>query len=157
MLPFLLLLGAALAADHPVIVVRHAERAGGTGNDVPLSVAGQCRAAKLSALLADSGVQAVYSSEAARTRLTAAPLAAKLGLQVAEHPGRDAAGLAAKVREAARAGAVLVVGHSNTVPELVERLGGGKPPSIGEAEFDRLYVVIPDHPAVLLRYAGCPP
>jgi phosphohistidine phosphatase SixA len=150
---------AALAAtaDFPVIVVRHAERAGGTGNDVPLSDAGRCRAARLAALLADAGVKNIYASEAARTRLTAEPLAARLGVTVREQPARDVAALVSAVREAARLGAVLVVGHSNTVPEIVERLGGGKPAPIGEGEFDRLYVLTPGNPAALLHYPGCGP
>lgn len=147
----------AAAADHPVIVVRHAERAGGAGNAVPLSEAGRCRAGKLAAMLADAGVQAIFSSEAARTRETAEPLAGKLGLTVRQHPGGDTPGLLRQVREAARTGAVLVVGHSNTVPEIVAGLGGGTASPLGEAEFDRLYVVTPGSPAALLRYGGCAP
>ena len=39
-------------------------------------------------------------------------------------------------------GIVLVVGHSNTTPALVESLGGDPGPEINEAaEYDRLYVV----------------
>ena len=39
-------------------------------------------------------------------------------------------------------GSHLVVGHSNTVPELVALLGGDGGPPIDEAgEYDRLYVV----------------
>jgi hypothetical protein len=39
-------------------------------------------------------------------------------------------------------GGYLVVGHSNTTPELVEILGGKPGPPIDDAnEYDRLYVV----------------
>jgi hypothetical protein len=38
---------------------------------------------------------------------------------------------------------VLVIGHTNTVPQMVEALGGKLPPAIDDAaEFDRLFVVI---------------
>lgn len=157
LLSWMFLFAGLAAADHAVIVVRHAERAAGSGNEVPLSEAGQCRAEKLAAMLADAGVRTAFSSEAARTRLTAVPLARKLGIEVQAHPGRDTKGLAERVREAARTGAVLVSGHSNTVPEIVEQLGGGKAAPIAETEFDRMYVVVPGSPALLLRYAGCVP
>ena len=54
-------------------------------------------------------------------------------------------------------GRSLVIGHSNTTPELVEQLGGDPGPAIDEAaEYDRLYSVtlLPGEPVatVLLRY-----
>lgn len=157
LLSCIVLFAGLAAADHAVIVVRHAERGPGSGNDVPLSEAGECRAGRLAAMLSGAGVRAAFSSEAARTRLTAEPLARKLGIEVQPHPARDTKGLADRIREAARAGAVLVTGHSNTVPEIVEQLGGGKTAPIAETEFDRMYVVTPGSPALLLRYAGCAP
>jgi hypothetical protein len=55
----------------------------------------------------------------------------------------------------------LVVGHSDTVPEIVKLLGGGNVPPIGDSEYDRLFIVTLTGPkqatVVTLRYAGCAP
>ena len=37
---------------------------------------------------------------------------------------------------------VLVVGHSNTVPELITLLGGPSLPIIDDCEFDNLFVLV---------------
>ena len=74
-------------------------------------------------------------------------------------PQNDIDSLAAKLRAGAAEGTVLVVGHSNTVPAIVERLSGEAPPPIGDSEYDRLFVVtlIGSNQAkvVTLRYPGC--
>jgi hypothetical protein len=36
---------------------------------------------------------------------------------------------------------VLVIGHSNTVPDTINRLGAGSVPVIDDGEFDNLFVV----------------
>jgi hypothetical protein len=41
----------------------------------------------------------------------------------------------------AETGSVLVVGHSNTVPDIVERLGGTRPPAIAETSFGDVWQV----------------
>lgn len=52
-----------------------------------------------------------------------------------------AADLAAEIRTQDRSEAVLVVGHSNTIPELVNVLSGFTVPPITEPEYDRLYMI----------------
>lgn len=42
---------------------------------------------------------------------------------------------------ASSAGSVLIVGHSNTVPELIKALGGDIVPAIDDATYDDLFVV----------------
>ena len=111
-------------------------------DDPGLSDAGKLRAKSLAALLGDAGISAIYTSEVARTQLTVKPLADRLHLEVnRQFP-------AAKQQELAQAilrrldRAVLVAGHSNTVPELIRALGGSSVPPIQDAwEFDNLYVV----------------
>ncbi|HEY2017814.1 MAG TPA: phosphoglycerate mutase family protein [Bryobacteraceae bacterium] len=149
---------APAGSAQTIIVVRHAERAGGTGPEVGLSKAGQLRAQVLAAMLADAGVKHIYTSEVARTQQTAEPLATRLGLHAEVVAANDYDGLIAKLRAGGSAGAALVVGHSNTVPEIVSRLGGGAVPPIEDNEFDRLYVVTLTGAnrasVVLLRYPG---
>ncbi len=48
---------------------------------------------------------------------------------------------------------VLVVGHSDTVPEIIDALGAGKVPEIADIEFDNLYIVDRDRTAQGLRGA----
>jgi phosphohistidine phosphatase SixA len=157
--PFLIAAwSSALAATLPqtVILVRHAERSGGMGTDVGISDAGRCRAEALARMLTDAGIKHIYVSEVARTQQTAQPLANKLRLGPEVVPAKDIDSLVAKVRTG---GVVLVVGHSNTVPEIIKRIGGGTVQPIDDGEYDRMYVVTltdPNHATVVtLHYAGC--
>ncbi|MDQ1921755.1 SixA phosphatase family protein [Massilia pseudoviolaceinigra] len=137
------LLAPGLAAADPTIIylVRHGEKAA-VEKDPELTTQGKARARNIAAILKSTGIAHVYSSTAQRTRQTAQPLATDLGLQVQVYDPAQSANLVAQVKAAG--GTALVVGHSNTVPELV-RLFGGKPGSdIGDDEFDRLYQLIVD-------------
>ena len=60
-----------------------------------------------------------------------------------------AAGLIDKVK--ASDGNVLVVGHSNTVPEIIKSLGVSEPVAIPDDQFDNLFVVIRGARPTLLR------
>lgn len=122
-----------------VYLVRHAEKT--TDKDDPaLTEAGQARAEALADLLADKKLTHIHSSDTKRTRDTAAPLAERLGLEVALYNPRDLPAMAAKLK--ATPGRHLVVGHSNTTPQLTELLGGdGGTPIVEATEYDRLYWV----------------
>lgn len=149
-----------------VYLVRHAEKAPG-GGDVPLAEPeGARRARDLATALADAGVSVVIVSDFRRTYDTAAPLAAELGIAADEILRiTDPAAIAGEIRERWAGGTVLVAGHSNTVPQLIELLGGPPlcpdyfepDPSQGclipDAEYDHLFVLrLPDTgPPTLLR------
>jgi phosphohistidine phosphatase SixA len=120
-------------------LVRHAEKAD-QSEDPPLTEAGRARAEALARMLKDAGVDGVFSSDFERTRDTAAPLARHLGLEVAPYDPNALADLAKTLR--ASPGRYLVVGHSNTTPELAGLLGGEPGPPIPEDEYDRLYVLL---------------
>lgn len=125
------------------LVVRHAEKATGT-SDPPLTEAGRARAGALAEIAADLGVRAIYSTSFRRTLETAGPTSDRLGVPIDTRFGpADSAGLAAYVRESHGGETVLIVGHSNTVPAIVEALGGGEMAPIPETEYGTLYVVHP--------------
>jgi 2,3-bisphosphoglycerate-dependent phosphoglycerate mutase len=156
------LMSAAAAAQQTVIFVRHAERAdGGAGAsnsmtgapaDPSLSEAGAARATRLAALLADAGIKGIYTSEFKRTQETARPLAAKLGLAIEVVPSKDAAGLAAKVKAAHARATVLVIGHSNTIPDLIRAFGGPEV-KIADDEYSGIYILTPSAATLtLIRY-----
>jgi broad specificity phosphatase PhoE len=135
-------------------LVRHAEKSDG-GSDPPLSSAGQARSQQLAELLKDAAIDAIFSTDFHRSRDTAAPLARALGLELRLYDPAELEAFAADLVE--RGGRVLVVGHSNTTPELAQHLGGTPGSEIDEEkEYDRLYILTPRSDGttttVLLRY-----
>ncbi len=130
-------LAVPIKADELVVfLVRHAEKA--TGKDPALTAAGTARALELSKVLADSHITRVYSSDYLRTRLTAAPLVKRLGVELKLYDANNLTGLAEELKS--HPGRYLVVGHSNTTPAMVRHLGGDPGTNINEDEYDRLYI-----------------
>jgi len=141
-----LVFAASHAAAQTVFVVRHAERAdagmaGATSmaTDPELSETGRARAESLGAMLKDAGITTILVTEYKRTQQTAAPLARARGVAAEAVPAKDLDALMAKVKSAA--GNVLIVGHSNTLPGIVKRLGIDTPVTVGDADYDNLFVV----------------
>lgn len=138
---------APTTACTTVIVVRHAEQTDPAATDPPLSEAGTARAKALAVALENSGVQAVYVTQYKRTKDTAAPAVALLHLPVTEVPvdpsklTEHATQLAGRILSEHPGGIVLVVGHSNTVPGIVEALANVKIRAIERTEFDRFIIV----------------
>lgn len=143
-LVLLAMLCAALPsrAQEMVFLVRHAERADRT-RDPALSPKGEGRAHALAALLHDAGVTAIYATELRRTQLTAKPLADARRLPVRVHEADDSAGLVSDIRKHEPHGRVLVVGHSNTVPEIAAALGVREKIALADDEYDALFVIVP--------------
>jgi len=133
-----------------VILVRHAERQS-SGSDPSLTAAGKRRAALLATMFAGAGVTAIFTSGAGRTKQTAAPLAAKVGVAPRQVDDSIAA---ARGQILAGGACVVVVGHSDTVPEFIEALGGPAGVEIDDHEFDRMFVltVTPPAAASLLQF-----
>lgn len=130
----------AQAAEPAVIyVVRHGEKTGNDG-DPDLTAQGRARASNIAAILKKTGIRHVLTSKTARTRQTAAPTAAALGLPVREYDARQPEKMVEELKAAG--GNALVVGHSNTVGKLVSLLGGDPGTAIGDDEYDRLYQLI---------------
>lgn len=126
-----------------IFLVRHAEKdAAVLGPDPPLSAAGLARADRLAHALGKEKIAAIYVTEWQRTQLTAAPLQKRLGDTLRVLRGRDVAAQARRIAKECRGKTALVVGHSNTVPELILALTGKPVPPWRETEFDPLYVVV---------------
>jgi broad specificity phosphatase PhoE len=122
----------------PVYLLRHAEK--GYGTDPNLTPAGQARAEELRRILENVFVAAVYSTDTNRTRQTAQPLAAHKGLTTVIYSDSSVAGTILAHHEEQ---IVVVVGHSNTVPQLITAFGGTTPYSlIPGNEFDNLFLLI---------------
>jgi broad specificity phosphatase PhoE len=129
--------GDAVANSPVVFLVRHAETAPDGTADPPLSALGRARAEALAEHLAAAGIERILASTLRRTGETAAPLAARLGLEVELYDPHDLPAAATAVTT--RNVTTLVVGHSNTTPELAGLLGGEPGAPIAEDEHDRIY------------------
>lgn len=151
LIPLVALLAAAWAPSTApatvVLVVRHAERAPGSG-DPPISEIGRARARALAEIGTAAGVNVVITTQLQRTRQTAEPLVRAMGITpvvIATQPdiAKHAAEIAAAVRQHSGR-TILVVGHSNTVPAIVAALGGPKLPDLCDADYDSLFTVVID-------------
>jgi phosphohistidine phosphatase SixA len=140
----------AFAQDQIFFVVRHAERADAPavpgssqvamkGTDPALSAAGHQRAKRLADALRDAGVAQIVTTEYLRTRQTAAPLAQRLNLQPVTGP-ESVDALVDLLRDERRT--TLVIGHSNTVPQILKGLGVSTNVTLGEQDYDDLFVVV---------------
>src|ERR1700679_3818406 len=129
------------AGSTTVIVIRHAEKDLSVSvTDPPLSQAGQQRAELLARMFGDAQVlghvDAIYVSPALRNRQTAAPLAAQLGIEEAIAPADDPRALARRALHEHHGDRVLIVGNSDTIPEIVAALSGyPNIPEIGAQEY----------------------
>ena len=130
-----------------VYVIRHAEKADDGSADPALTTAGEARARALAERLASVDLAAVYATQFRRTRSTATPAAQAAGLAVTVQPARggqvaeDARALADRIRAEHQGRSVLVVGHSNTVPAILEALTGVSPGVMGDHDYDDLFIV----------------
>ena len=123
--------------------MRHAEKASTPAADPPLTPAGEARARALLAAVREAGVSAVITTQFVRTKSTAAPTAAALGIApevVTASGATHARDVAAAIRKHAGQ-TVLVVGHSNTIPAIIAALGAPEPPPICDEAYDNLYIV----------------
>ena len=143
-----LLSGAATASAQPsvVILVRHAERAKTPPDDPGLTPEGMQRARDLATVLAGTHVGVIVTTQLKRTQLTAAPIAEKTGAKSIIVPTGTrevhADSVAAAVRRVAAGEAVLVVGHSNTIPAIIAALGGPQLPDLCDAQYSNLFVLV---------------
>jgi phosphohistidine phosphatase SixA len=142
---------ATASAQGTVFLVRHAERADASAGASPtmeadpsLSDVGHARAASLASVLRDAAITAIFVTEFKRTQETAAPLAKALGIPTTMVSSKDTDALIARLKRTT--GNALVVGHSNTVPEIAKALGVTTPIVIGNDDYDNLLLVSPGQP-----------
>jgi phosphohistidine phosphatase SixA len=145
-----------------IVLVRHAEKDLGAISDAPLSPQGEQRAGRLAQMFGDAErfgrIRKIYVTNTRRTQQTALQLSQRLGITPEVVDSKmDSAELAKRVLRENRGGRALIVGHSNSVPELVKALLHAKSvPPVGEDEYDTLYVVtvpsVGDPSALRMKY-----
>ena len=133
---------ANTATSMTFVIVRHAEKVPDGSKDPPLTQAGNARAQALAQRLSSMPVIAVYTTPFQRTRQTATPTAQEHGLPLIEYDAkRPPADFAAQLKQRHAGQTVLVVGHSNTVPDIAAALCSCVVAPMSEAEYDRLMTV----------------
>src|SRR6266436_5956728 len=126
-------------AEPVVVVVRHAEKAASDGKDPDLSSAGRARAEALARILKDSGITTIFTTEFKRTQETAAPTATSVHVTPTVVAAKDTAGLVAKLHQLN--GNALVVGHGDTIPNIIKALGMDRPINIPDEDYSELLIV----------------
>lgn len=128
------------------IITRHAEKEA-AGTDPNLDADGIARANELKRILNNVPVSAIYSTPFNRTKQTAQPLASAKGLSVTEYqPATPYAQLVDQLLAAHRGKVVVIVGHSNTVPDILKEISDNSfNITITETQYDNLFIVsMPD-------------
>lgn len=143
---FLVLFISLTASAQTYYIVRHAEKAAVDGNpnmsasNPPLSDAGKARAEALRDLLKDKKITQIYSTDYIRTRTTAEPLSMALNVPIVTY--KTGADIQSMEQNLDPARVVLIVGHSNTVDDLVNMFcKEQKLTDLPDTEYDNLFVV----------------
>lgn len=119
-------------------LVRHAEKQSNASN-AQLSSIGLARAAVLRDSLLNKGIDLIYASTVLRTQQTAQPLATVLGLSLTIYNPDTTAALVSALKKI-RGKDILVVGHSNNIPQLVQGLSG-ESVTVADDDYDNLFIV----------------
>ena len=126
-------------------VVRHAEKAGSTtgmdSRDPQLSEAGKQRATALAQTLSGKKIRQVFVTSTIRSKATAAPTSALFSLTPEIYPAMPDTAFTSRIRSLKSSS--LIVGHSNTVDDLVNSLMGkpALPGDLSDLSFDRLFII----------------
>lgn len=140
-MPFILLLLVSCSATN-FYVVRHAEKesANNMTSDVPLSEEGAERARALKDVLKSKNIQAIYSTNTKRTIATAQPLSEEINVPIQTYAANDSLFVSQLLQT--KKGNVLIVGHSNTVDDLVNGLAGRKMiEDLPDDQYGNLFIV----------------
>ena len=130
---------STFAADnYSIYLVRHAEKQKDVENP-GLTRCGQARAKQLASLLSQAKISKVYSTSYQRTQQTASPLAIKQHIAVQNYNPKHLEQLSIQLQK--RKENSLVVGHSNTTPQLAEFLSKQKMAPLTEQDYQQLYQI----------------
>jgi len=123
-----------------VYLVRHTEKALEVKQDPPLTKIGEQRAHYWANVLQDVELAAIYSTDTARTRNTAKPIADANKKEVSVYTPMSLTREALMSQHAGQN--ILIVGHSNTVPALSNRLiEREKFDDLNEEDYSNLFIV----------------
>jgi broad specificity phosphatase PhoE len=125
--------------NYTLYLVRHAEKQADDSRDPELTEAGTHRSKNLANWFADKDINDIWSSDYKRTRDTAKPTVSRLGLKLNIYDARDLNALNETLLR--NQNNALIVGHSNTTPELARLLCNCDIEDMNDSEYDRLIVI----------------
>lgn len=124
--------------SYSIYLVRHAEKQSEQENP-NLTSCGQMRAKQLAVILENVDIKAIYSTSYQRTLATATPTSQQKKLPIKHYSPRDLEQFALSLKQLKMN--ALVVGHSNTTPQLTSLLSGEEVDDIDEKQYQMLYQV----------------
>jgi 2,3-bisphosphoglycerate-dependent phosphoglycerate mutase len=141
----ILFLASAADAQQAIttfIVVRHAEKAmTESTSDPSLAPEGSERANKLAALLKEVNVSAIYSTNYKRTKSTVIPVAEAKSIPIQDYKSLKETELDEMIKKYP-GGTILIAGHSNTVPGIVNLLIGKEQyKNLDDSNYGSLFIV----------------
>lgn len=125
-------------ASYSIYLVRHAEKQA-TKDDPKLSQCGELRAKQLATLLEHAEIKHIYSTPYQRTMATATPLSKQKKLAIKQYSPAKLVQFAQKLLK--RQQNTLVVGHSNTTPQLAALLSEMNVAKLTEKDYQNLYQI----------------
>lgn len=133
------------ACSQTYYIVRHGEKAAATGEmnatNPPLSDLGKARADALKEVLKNEKIGYIFSTNTIRTRSTAEPLSTLLNIPIETYNPRPDSAFISQLRSLKKN--VLIVGHSNTVDDIVNMLTKEQkvPKDLEDSEYNNLFIV----------------
>jgi len=156
MYKFLIFVGLFIsfqAFSNSIYLVRHAEK--DKSENPALTKRGAQRAQQLAYLLEQVNITHIYSTQYKRTIQTAQPLVDKTALSIEYYDPDQLQKFALKLK--AIQGNILVVGHSNTTPQLVKLLSGQEVKALTEADYGDIYQVSLINGQTIMQHFQIPP
>jgi phosphohistidine phosphatase SixA len=133
-----LIAGTAQAEPPTIYVMRHLER--DSGRDPDLNATGRTNAQRLATWFKRDPPRAIFVTQFRRAQQTAAPLAARTKLTPVVYDANAPEQMLAAVKSAKTP--VLIIGHTNTLPRILEALGGPKASGdLAEADYGRIWIL----------------
>ena len=141
-----------------IILVRHAEK--DTGNNPVLNAIGHSRSGYLLSALRDNDVKKIFVTQYRRTQQTADSLRLRMKVDTI-HYNADATGeglIKMLEKHRIKNQKILIIGHSNTIPVLIGRLGISKPVTLKDDEYDTIYLIkyVKGEPMLFMKKFGDP-
>ena len=110
-------------------------------SDVPLSVDGERRAEALKNLLSNKSIDQIWSTNTIRTRTTVEPYSKNIGKGILLYSNDSLEYYISRWKELS-SGSILIVGHSNTVDDILNGLKGEKIiQDLPDSQYGDLFIV----------------
>lgn len=130
---------SSFSEDYSLYLVRHAEKQVDGSKDPELTRCGHIRAKQLAEMLKNIEIDIVYSTPYKRTMSTASPTAIAKQVSVKQYAPNGLTQLVRVLKQKKQS--ALIVGHSNTTPQLLSELTGKMHSPMTENEYQHLFQV----------------